>query len=215
MDTPEEASEYDDLDHAEVNRLFVKDLLSAGEVGDDFLDVGTGTARIPVTLCEQRETCRVMAADLSIAMLDLARLNIEIAGLIERIQLDHVDARQMHYADTYFDVVMSNSLVHRLADPAPMLEHAVRVLRPGGLLFFRDLIRPARDADVDRLVETYYGDANERQQQRFAAALRSALTVQEMAKFVEDLEFPAATVQATSERHWTWSARKPTGPKPS
>jgi ubiquinone/menaquinone biosynthesis C-methylase UbiE len=208
-DTSELARDYDDLDHEEVNRIFVQDLLGAGEVGDDFLDVGTGTARIPVELCEQNETCRVMASDLSFAMLDLARLNIEIAGLIDRIQLDRVDAQQMHYADAYFDVVMSNSFVHQLSDPAPMLQHAVRVLRPGGLLFFRDLLRPASESEIARLIESAYGDANPHQQQMFDAALRSSLSVEEMASLVEQLGFPPASVEITSDRHWTWSTRKP------
>src|SRR5947207_183966 len=72
MDTPEEARDYDAMDHSAVNRLFVDDLLAAGVVpatADDqpvaeILDLGTGTALIPIELCRRCADCRVMAVDL-------------------------------------------------------------------------------------------------------------------------------------------------------
>ena len=47
MDTDEVACDYDRMDHDEVNRLFVEDLLRDHQVSGDVLDIGTGTARIP------------------------------------------------------------------------------------------------------------------------------------------------------------------------
>ena len=80
MDTYEEADDYDSMDHSEVNRAFVTDFLAAGDVSGLFLDLGTGTALIPIELCERHEDCYVMAADASVHMLDMARYNVEIAG---------------------------------------------------------------------------------------------------------------------------------------
>ncbi len=56
MDTPQEALDYNRMDHAEVNRLFAADLRSAGFDGGDVLDVGTGTALIPIEICQQAKT---------------------------------------------------------------------------------------------------------------------------------------------------------------
>ena len=209
MDTPEEAEAYDAMDHTEVNRAFVTDFLAAGDIHGLVLDLGTGTAQIPVELCLRHDDCYVMAADASVQMLDLARYNIEIAGLIERIQLDHSDAKQLPYRDEYFVAVMSNSLIHHLPDPSVALKEAIRVVEPGGLLFFRDLFRPETDEDVRRLVQAYAGDEDERQRQMFEDSLRAALTVDEMRSLVAALGFDPETVQATSDRHWTWSAHKP------
>jgi len=39
--------------------------------------------------------------------------------------------------------------------------------------------------------------------------LRAALTVEEVQALIEPLGFDASTVQATSDRHWTWQAIKP------
>jgi len=82
----------------------------------------------------------------------------------------------------------------------------VRVLNPGGALFIRDLLRPEDDATVRHLVQTYAGDANAHQQKMFDDSLHAALTLAEIRGMVQDLGFDPATVQQTTDRHWTWAA---------
>ena len=208
MDTPEEARNYDEMDHAEVNRRFVDDLLAAKEITDDVLDLGTGTAQIPIELCLRNEDCRVMAADAAVAMLELARLNIEIAGLTMRIQLDKIDAKELPYDDESFAVVMSNSIVHHIPEPVVVVREAIRVLEPGGLLFFRDLLRPADEEQLEALVQTYAGNEGPHARQMFSDSLRAALTVEEARELAEAVGFSPECVEQTSDRHWTLSARK-------
>ena len=210
MDSPQEALDYDTIDHSTVNRVFVDDLLAVKATPGDVLDLGTGTAQIPIELCRRETTCRVLAADAAVSMLELAHYNVEAAGLIHRIQLVHVDAKQLDYADDMFDTVISNSIVHHIPEPALVLAEAVRVTKPGGLLFFRDLLRPADVTTLNDLVATYAGDANEQQQKMFAESLHAALTLAEVREMVVALGFNPETVQATSDRHWTWCALKAT-----
>src|SRR5918999_766324 len=99
MDSAEEAADYDAMDHAAVNRAFIDDLLAYGPLTGNVLDLGTGTALIPIELCRRTEDVRVMAVDAAVSMLELARFNLEVAGLTERIQLAHVDAKQLPYPD--------------------------------------------------------------------------------------------------------------------
>jgi ubiquinone/menaquinone biosynthesis C-methylase UbiE len=211
MDTPEEARDYNEMDHAEVNRIFVDDLLACGEITGDILDLGTGTAMIPVALCERVEACRVMATDMSVSMLDLAVYNLAVSSAGQRIQLAQADAKQLRSEDDQFDVVMSNSIIHHIPEPAAVLGEAVRVAKPGGLLFFRDLMRPASSEDVSHLVATYAAGANEHQRKMFDDSLRAALDLDEIRELVASLGFAKESVQATSDRHWTWIARKPGG----
>jgi ubiquinone/menaquinone biosynthesis C-methylase UbiE len=103
---------------------------------------------------------------------------------------------------------MSNSIIHHVPDPSVVLKEAIRVVEPGGLLFFRDLLRPETDEAVRQLVETYAGQENEHQQKMFEDSLRAALNLDEMRALVAELGFDPETVQATSDRHWTWSARR-------
>lgn len=212
MDTAEEARDYNSMDHSEVNRLFVEELLAFAKGKDvdelgDVLDMGTGTALIPVELCNAHSECRVMAIDMATHMLDLARYNVEVAGLIERITLAQVDAKQMSFDDDHFDTVMSNSIIHHIPEPMGCLREMVRVTdSDGGVIFVRDLMRPNDDATVKQIVQTYTGDENEHSQQMFDDSLRAALSLDEIRAMVVELGFDEETVQATTDRHWTWAA---------
>ena len=208
MDTADEAREYDAMDHRTVNRAFVDDLLATGPLPADILDLGTGTARIPIELCRRSEDSRVMAVDAASHMLDLAHYNVEIAGLGERIQLAQVDAKRLPFPDGMFGAVVSNSIIHHIPEPLAVLRESVRVLAPGGLLFFRDLLRPDAETQLAQLVATYVGGESETAQRLFADSLRAALSLAEIRTLVDSLGFTPATVQATSDRHWTWTERK-------
>jgi ubiquinone/menaquinone biosynthesis C-methylase UbiE len=208
MDTLAEAVDYDAMDHGEVNRLFVADLLTAGLEEGEILDLGAGTAQIPIELCRRRPTARVLAVDSAENMLKVARQNIHEAGLAGRIRLQRVDAKRLPYPAGQFVGVISNSIVHHVPEPREVLEEVWRVVAPGGLIFFRDLFRPEDDRTVRRLVDTYTAGANRHQRQMFEDSLRAALTVEEIRRLAADLGGPPDSVRATSDRHWTWVARK-------
>ncbi len=213
MDTVEDARDYDAMDHAEVNRRFAADFLQALAtfgVADDIevLDLGTGTAQIPIELCRQNPRLRVLAVDLSAEMLRLAAENVRRAGLASRIRLEQVDAKRLPFADGELAAVVSNSIVHHVPDPKSVLAKAVRVLQnPGGVIFIRDLARPLDNARVDELVATYAAGCNAHQQKLFDDSLRAALSVGEIRALVTGLGFDPQSVRATTDRHWTWSTR--------
>lgn len=203
-----EAVEYDSMDHADVNRNFVTDLLLNQPLGDDILDLGTGTALIPIELCRRTENVRVMASDFSVEMLELARYRLEIEGFTHRIQLQHGDAKHMIFQSNYFDTVMSNSLVHHLPSHDTLLPEVLRVLRPGGLIFIRDLCRPKDQDELESLVHLYAGHESECARQMFRQSLHAALTLDEVGKLLTDVGLDPECVQMTSDRHWTLIARK-------
>jgi ubiquinone/menaquinone biosynthesis C-methylase UbiE len=208
MDTLAEAVDYDSMDHREVNRIFVADLLGAGPGEGWILDLGTGTAQIPVKLCRRHPQAKVLAIDMAEHMLRLARKNVERAGLGDRIRVERVDAKRLPYADGSFVTVASNSIVHHIADPTEVLAEAWRVLAPGGLIFIRDLFRPDDEATVQHLVATYAAGANQHQKQMLADSFHAALTIKEVQRIVARFGVAPGTVRATSDRHWTWAARK-------
>ena len=209
MDTAAEAVGYDAMDHSEVNRRFVDDLLAASPPPGEILDLGTGTALIPIELGRRRTGHRILGVDLAEHMLALGRKNVERAGLCEAITLERVDAKGLPYATGRFDVVMSNSIVHHIPEPRSALAEAVRVLRHGGLMFVRDLLRPDDDATVRRLVDLYAANDTPHQRQMFYDSLRATLTLDEIRDLVASLGFSHDSVQQTTDRHWTWSAVKP------
>jgi 2-polyprenyl-3-methyl-5-hydroxy-6-metoxy-1,4-benzoquinol methylase len=114
--------------------------------------------------------------------------------------------------------VVSNSIVHHIPTPADALREMWRLLSPGGTLFVRDLARPDGDARLRELVAQYapietgrgdaVKDASLRQRALFEASLRAALTVDEVADAVAPFGVPREAVRATSDRHWTLTAKK-------
>jgi ubiquinone/menaquinone biosynthesis C-methylase UbiE len=208
MDSTAEARDYDAMDHSAVNRVFVADFLAFWCAKGSVLDVGTGTAQIPIELCRQAPAVQVLAIDLADHMLQVGRENVARAGLSDRVELQCCDAKRMRFDDGQFAAIISNSIVHHIPEPRAVLQEAVRVVRSGGALFFRDLLRPVDEATVRELVHTYAGAANAHQQQMFGDSLRAALTLAEIRALVTELGFDLATVQQTTDRHWTWRASK-------
>src|ERR1051325_5257141 len=109
MDSVDDARDYDAMDHAEVNRVFVLDFLAAWDSANPILDVGTGTAQIPIELCLRHPTADIVAIDLAEHMLELGRANVHRAGFEPRIRLERENARAMSYEDETFAAVISNS----------------------------------------------------------------------------------------------------------
>ncbi len=209
MDSATEAVDYDQMDHSQVNRLFADDFLAlfpaAVTAGPAWqvLDAGTGTAQIPIEIGRRRTDLKITAVDLAAHMLQLAQRNVIRAGLTGMIKLEQVDAKSLPYAPGAFDAVISNSIIHHIPDPRAVFREMARVLRPAGILFVRDLLRPAAAATLDRLVTTYAGDGNDHQRQMFRESLHAALTLDEVRELLRDAGQPVAWASQTSDRHWT------------
>jgi ubiquinone/menaquinone biosynthesis C-methylase UbiE len=216
MDTRKEALDYDAMDHSAVNRIFVNDFLSslqaAGLWAEDIgnrseqltvLDVGTGTAQIPIELSRRSFPCKITAIDLSAEMLKVAAQNVASAGLEQNIVLKRIDAKTLPYNYANFNAVISNSIVHHIPEPAHALREMVRVLSPGGVLFVRDLLRPDDRKTLDQLVAAYAGDENQHQQRMFRDSLNAALTLSEIRQLLNELDKPVEWVSQTTDRHWT------------
>ena len=151
----------------------------------------------------------MLGIDLASQMLATAGRNIEEAGFAGRIRLVRGDAKRMAASDASFEAVVSNTIVHHIADPAPALAEMVRLVEPGGTLLVRDLARPADRTELARLVALYAGSEAEAARDLFAASLHAALTLGEVRALIGALGLPGAEVSMTSDRHWTWAWHRP------
>jgi len=202
MDTWEEAVEYDAMDFTEVNAAFAQRAIELGPPSGLVLDAGTGTARIPILICQQRPLWQAIAIDLSQNMLLVGAENVEQAGLQSQIRLEWVDVKQLPYPKQ-FDMVISNSLIHHLPDPLPFFLGLQRVLKPNSAILFRDLIRPSETAALNALVAGIGAEYNKRQQQLFHDSLQAALTLDEVKALLQQAGLEGVTVYQSSDRHWT------------
>jgi len=208
MDSAEEAHDYDAMDHSSVNRVFVMDFLAIWDGRGPLLDVGTGTAQIPIEFCRQHKDAQITAIDMAEHMLAIGRQNVRHAGFANRIRLEKQDAKALSYSDGAFGAVISNSIIHHIPRPGDCIAEMVRVCAQGGTIFVRDLMRPPEEQTLQLIVKAYAGNASAHQKQMFAESLHAALTLDEIRELVAEAGFSTETVDATSDRHWTWFAVK-------
>ncbi len=203
MDTREEAEAYDAMDHSEVNTSFVERVIELGACEGHFLDLGTGTADIPILIAQRLSKIHIVAIDLSVNMLKLGGIHIAEAGLANRIVLDRVDAKSLLYPDQSFDGVISNSIIHHIPDPMPALREISRTVRCGGLILIRDLIRPETPEAAQALVDQYTANDTPYQKKLLYDSFRAAFTIPEVEAMLAQVNFPNATVVQSSDRHWS------------
>jgi ubiquinone/menaquinone biosynthesis C-methylase UbiE len=203
MDSPEEALEYDAMDFREVNTAFAQRAIELAPTKAKVLDAGTGTARIPILICQQRPDWQITAIDLAQSMLEVGKRNVEKANLGKQISLELIDAKQMPYPDEDFDAVISNSLIHHLPDPLPFLQELKRVLKPNGAILIRDLLRPSTEDIMHQMVEAIGSEYDTHQKQLFQDSLHAAFTIEEVEQLVQTVGLESVRVYQSSDRHWT------------
>ncbi len=207
MDTPEEASSYDAMDHSEPNRAFVARLVELGAHGR-MLDLGTGPGHIPLLVCDTIAKCTVVGVDLSHHMLAYAERHRTRSPHATRIEFRLADAKGLDFADGAFDTVFSNTILHHIPDPVPFLREARRVLKPDGVLLVRDLFRPATPERALELVGLHAADAAPDQQELFRASLCAALTPKELRAVADQAGLADAELSIDSDRHVSLQIRR-------
>ena len=100
------------------------------EPGERVLEVGVGTG---LCLPLYPKDCDITAIDVSAAMLDKARARVEELGL-SNVRLMKMDAGEMEFADSSFDIVIAAYVVTAVPDYRKLMKEMIRVSRPGGRL---------------------------------------------------------------------------------
>ncbi|NJD08106.1 MAG: class I SAM-dependent methyltransferase [Methylococcaceae bacterium] len=206
MDSPEQAQAYANADFAQPHDRFVqlfREYFDQPELsGLDVLDLGCGPADVTVRFARAHPNTRITGIDAGPNMLALARRAVELAGLTDRIHLiqGHLPGYALHHAR--FDVVISNSLLHHLADPVHLWEAVQRAGKPGARVFVMDLLRPACATEWDFLVEQYARGEPEVLRRDFRNSLRASYRCDEVEAQLEGAGLGGLAVRAVSDRHW-------------
>lgn len=122
------------------------------------VDLGAGTGRF--ALAASAEFARVVAVDVSPAMLELLRNRAAKAG---HANLECVQAGFLTYEHTgaSADAVYTRHALHQLPDfwKAIALTRIAGMLRPGGILRLRDLIFDFQPADTEEILDRWLDGA--------------------------------------------------------
>jgi ubiquinone/menaquinone biosynthesis C-methylase UbiE len=213
MDDPGQALAYARADFSEANQLFIELLerLAAAPLQGRLLDLGCGPADIPLALARRHPGLQIDALDGAAAMLDLARRNIEAdSDARQRIQLRCEYLPCPALPERGYQTIVSNSLLHHLADPDVMWQTVSRCAGPGAHVLVMDLARPASGLAVDTLVETYAIEEPDVLRRDFRNSLFAAYTVAEVEAQLLAAGLGSLRVAMASDRHLAVTGQIPT-----
>jgi ubiquinone/menaquinone biosynthesis C-methylase UbiE len=203
MDAEEQARAYSEADFSEPHERFV-DLFAErfpGGPGARVLDLGCGPADVTVRFARRFREASVWGVDGAEAMLVLGRRRVAAAGLEGRVTLERARLPDAALPDGPFETVISNSLLHHLADPGVLWREIALRARAGAALFVMDLMRPDREADARRMVEQYAAGEPEVLRRDFFQSLRAAYRPDEVRGQLSAAGLAHLAVELVSDRH--------------
>jgi ubiquinone/menaquinone biosynthesis C-methylase UbiE len=205
MDDLAEAKAYADADFAAVNEAFVDRLLDLAPAGPDeavlAVDLGTGPGDIPIRIARRCPGWRLTGVDASKPMIAIARQASEQAGAARMLRWLVADAADTHLPEKSFDVVLSNSILHHVADPAAFWAEARRIAKPGATWLLRDLLRPADENQARALVDQYAANESAILREEYYRSLLSAYRAEELRCQLDAAGLQSLQVVIVTDRH--------------
>lgn len=151
---------------------------NAIERGDRVLDVGSGSGTDALlSAIRAGEFGRVIGLDVTPAMIEKAKNNVELAGLTN-VEFLEGEATHIPVEDGAVDVVTSNGVLNLVVDKATAFAEIFRVVRPGGKLQIADIVS-----------ETSVGAVCGINPQLWADCVGGAATKQEFLRLLDEAGF--------------------------
>jgi ubiquinone/menaquinone biosynthesis C-methylase UbiE len=212
MDDEAQAHAYAEADFAEPHEHCValfREAFPGLEPAGAVLDLGCGPADVTLRFARAFPNCRFDGVDGAPAMLRFGREAVQRAGLAGRIRLVEGYLPGATLPLESYDAVLSNSLLHHLADPAVLWKSVKRWGKPGAPVFVMDLMRPDDPAGVEHLTRRYAANEPEILRRDFRHSLRAAYRPEEVREQLRAAGLEGLAVRPVSDRHWVASGYLP------
>jgi ubiquinone/menaquinone biosynthesis C-methylase UbiE len=209
MDDAGQALAYARADFSEPHDHFVALFMErfGARVSGTVLDLGCGPGDICRRFARALPGCHILGIDAAPAMLALARADTQAQRLSDRVQFDLGRFPDVQLPDHHYDVLISNSLLHHLANPLTLWESLRKFGKPGAAVFVMDLMRPDDQATAARLVEQYAAGEPALLQRDFLNSLLAAYRPGEIRRQLEQSGLARLQVATVSDRHVCVSGR--------
>ncbi|MBU0680863.1 MAG: class I SAM-dependent methyltransferase [Proteobacteria bacterium] len=196
-----QAQAYAEADFSQANAQFLRLFAMAFS---DFtgharvLDLGCGPGQILFDFAQKFPGCTCLGIDGSAAMLSHGR------AMAKGINDSSVSLQQccLPLPSNFgrWQVILSNSLLHHLAEPAVLWQTISRVAAPGALVLVMDLCRPDSERAAAAIVKKYSATEPQILQDDFCCSLLAAYRVDEVTAqlHAHNLDFQCREV---SDRH--------------
>ena len=205
MNQAEQVQAYADADFEKPHGQFIKLLekrIGPTRTRGRALDLGCGPGDITYRFAEARPGWSIQAVDGASAMIDCAKRDPRALRMSGRIHFLCARLPDWEPTDPTFDLVISNSLLHHLADPFHLWNAIRDFTSPNAEIFIMDLKRPSSQNSVNSLVERYAGDEPAVLKRDFEASLHAAYRTDEVSEQFERVGLDHLTIEEISDRHW-------------
>ena len=204
MDDPAQVLAYAQADFSEPHRMFVETFKERfpGTAGDEsVLELGCGSADVTIRFAIAFPRCVIDAVDGAQGMLEQGLRALDRAGLSERIRLLYGYIPTLNLPRDSYDIIISNSLLHHLNDPANLWQTIRKFGRLGTCVLVMDLRRPTDSAAAWDLVNFHAASEPAILQRDFYNSLCAAYEPDEVRKQLEHAGLGYFGMEVISDRH--------------
>jgi ubiquinone/menaquinone biosynthesis C-methylase UbiE len=205
METPEQALAYARADFSEPHNHFIalfRECFGNTLAGNNVLDLGCGAGDICRRFAKAYPDCHVHGIDGSQSMLALAREDTVSQRLDGQIEYFLGYLPEARLPLQRYDVLISNSLLHHLNDPATLWKTLLQYRRPGSLAFVMDLLRPDNRGQAEQLLQTHAADEPEVLQRDFFNSLLAAYRPDDVQGQLKLQGIDNLQIRIVSDRHF-------------
>ena len=181
--TEEEEVFYAKADYSAPHEALAREIYQTVGAGEKWaIDIGCGPGDVLLRLRKLAADWVLVGADISPRMLSLASED-EAKRLSETetpINWLIINGRKIALPARTFDVVISNSVLHHIADPVQFWSEIGRLSKPGTEVFVRDLRRPPSETEARAIVERNIPNEYEIVKTHYFSSLLSSYTCSEV-----------------------------------
>jgi len=205
MEDAEQARAYAQADfsraHQAVVTLFQRRFGNVAGTALEALDLGCGPGDVTIRFARAYPELHLLGIDGSEAMLAEGRQAVAALGLAHQITLELRFLPDPTLPAAAFDVVVSNSLLHHLADPAVLWRAVRHAARAGAPVLVADLRRAESPEAARALTAEHAAGAPEVLARDFYNSLLAAYTVAEVEQQLAAAGLGGLHVETTDELH--------------
>jgi len=211
MDEAAQARAYAEADFSAPHDRFIalfREQFPGLEPQGCVLDLGCGPGDVTRRFAHAFPACNLHGVDAAATMLRLVEEQQRGSDLESRIRYIHGYLPGAELPQARYATLISNSLLHHLADPRVLWHSVLRHGAPGAAIFVMDLMRPDSRATAEAMVAQYAAGEPEVLRRDFFHSLLAAYTVDEVRAQLRAAGLDLA-VSAVSDRHFTVSGYLP------
>jgi 2-polyprenyl-3-methyl-5-hydroxy-6-metoxy-1,4-benzoquinol methylase len=203
MDTPKNVIAYEKADAVfeSYYREYADGILSRyNDCCTEIIDLGCGTARIPILLAQRLPNANITALDASLPMINAAKELARKAGVLDRIDFVQAYLPDIKGLEGKYSLILSDGTLHHLPKQDSFWVPVKKLARIPTAVYVKDLFRAPNKEAARAIVERVSPDEDRAFKTDFYNSLLAAYSIDEVRKQLAKHSLPLKVSQV-SERH--------------